>query len=142
MAERLADGYYAVPDPDNAATMTCWRVKDDGMHPHPAKAWYGPDRPLRKDAPGKPGTDEYIAWMRDYFDTWTAWARRVKDAIAADPVAAQRHFAAKTAHCCVCGRALTDGASKILGIGPDCREKVPNHVLMAHLAATRGEPSD
>lgn len=133
----LRDGYYAVLDPDDEGTMTCWRVKDGGLHPHPAKAWYGPARPLRKDAPGKPGTDEYIAWMRDYFDRWTSWALRVKEAIEADPLAAQRGFAETTAHCCVCGRALTDGASKTLGIGPDCRERVPHDLLMAYLAEVK-----
>lgn len=32
----LPDGYFAVPDPDDPFTTTCWRVKDDSggaMHP-------------------------------------------------------------------------------------------------------------
>src|SRR5687768_12342969 len=80
----LPDGYYAIPDPDDAATMTYWRAKDGGLHPHPAKAWYGPPRPLRKDAPGPKGCPEFQDWMRTYFDQWMAWVRRVRDELGMD----------------------------------------------------------
>jgi hypothetical protein len=136
-APPLTDGYYAVLDPDDDSTMTCWRVKDGGIHPHPAKAWYGPERPLRKDAPGPKGSPEFQDWMREYFDLWTGWARRVRNAIAASPITAQHEFAKATGHCCSCGRPLTDGASRVLGIGPDCRERIPHPVLMAYLAEVR-----
>ncbi|WP_026931193.1 DUF6011 domain-containing protein [Glycomyces tenuis] len=133
----LPDGYYAVPDPDDPDTMTRWRVDSGGMHPHPAKTWYGPARPLRKDAPGKPGTDEYIAWMRDYFDEWGSWARRVKEAIEANPLIARFHFTESTGHCHNCGRVLTDGTSRTLGIGPDCRERIPHDLFSAYLAEVK-----
>src|SRR5699024_4763917 len=73
---RLPAGFYAVPDPDDESVMARWRVKGGKWSPHPAKTWYGPARPLRKDAPDAPGTDAYIAWMRAHFDQYDAWRRR------------------------------------------------------------------
>lgn len=133
----LPDGFYAVPDPDDPDTMTRWRVDGGGMHPHPAKTWYGPARPLRRDTPGPKGSPEYVAWMRSYFDEWTSWARRVRDAIEANPLTARFHFAESTARCHNCGRALTDGKSRTLGIGPDCFQRVPHDLLMAYLAEVK-----
>ena len=127
----LPDGYYAVPDPDDTTAMTYWRAKGGGLHPHPAKTWYGPARPLRQDAPSPKGGPEFQEWMRDYFDRWTAWARRVRDSLAIDPAATARRFADLTTRCCVCGRALTDAESKVLGIGPDCRSRLDPHGVAA-----------
>ena len=50
----LPDGYYAVPDPDDASTVTLWQVQGGSMKARPAKARYGPQA-YRKDAPGRPG---------------------------------------------------------------------------------------
>ena len=40
--------------------------------------------------------------------------------IAADPAAAQMRFARELTRCFMCGRMLTDEASRARGIGPDC----------------------
>ena len=129
----LPDGFYAVPDPDDESVMTRWRVKGGKWSPHPAKTWYGPARPLRKDAPDAPGTDAYIAWMRAHFDQYDAWRRRTLAAIEANPLLARWRFAESTAHCNNCGRALTDGSSRLMGIGPDCRDLIPSNLLAAYL---------
>ena len=132
----LPDGYYAVPDPDDTTVMTLWQVKDGIPKARPPKARYGPQA-LRKDIPGRPGEDEYIAWMRAHFDVVGDWLRRMRAAIAANPQAAMRAYAALTNHCCNCGRALTGSTSKALGVGPDCRERMPHNVLMAYLAEVK-----
>lgn len=133
----LPDGFYAVPDPDDESVMTRWRVKNGKWSPHPAKTHYGPARPLRKDAPGLNGSPEYAAWMRKFLDRHNAWRRRVVDAIEANPLLARFRFAESTAHCHNCGRALTDGKSRTLGIGPDCFQRVPHDLLMAYLAEVK-----
>jgi hypothetical protein len=120
----LPDGYYAVPDPDNAATMTYWRVKDGARYRWPAKARYGPVPPPRKDAPGVKGSPEWIAWAKEYGDRRWAWNVRVDAALTAAPATAAKRFAELTTKCCCCGRGLTDARSKVLGIGPDCRSRV------------------
>lgn len=54
----LLDGYYAVPDPDDPTTITCWRVKDDdgrALNASPTGAQYGPTL-YRRDVPK--GTDQ------------------------------------------------------------------------------------
>ncbi|MEU5157347.1 DUF6011 domain-containing protein [Glycomyces sp. NPDC021274] len=133
----LADGYYAVLDPDDDTTMTCWRVKGGRVKAHPAKARYGPVLPRRKDAPGPPGSDEFTVWFDEIAERLNDWYARLHAAIEASPLAAQVEFAKATGHCCNCGRALKDGASRVLGIGPDCRERIPHPVLMAYLAEVR-----
>jgi hypothetical protein len=130
----LPDGYYAVPDPDAPALMTLWHVKDGKTNARPPKGTrYGPQA-RRGDVPGRPGDDEYIAWMRKYFDAVTEWHGRVRAAIAANPQAAMRAYAALTNHCCNCGRFLRDGTSRAIGIGPDCRERMPQDLMRAYLA--------
>jgi hypothetical protein len=133
----LPDGYYAVPDPDAPALMTLWHVKGGNPKARPPKGLrYGPQA-LRKDIPGRPGEDEYIAWMRNHFGTVADWHRRVREALAVNPQAAMRAYAALTNHCCNCGRPLTGGTSKALGVGPDCRERMPHELLMAYLAEVK-----
>ncbi|GAB3224241.1 hypothetical protein GCM10027447_12660 [Glycomyces halotolerans] len=34
-------------------------------------------------------------------------------------------------------RRLTDGTSRLLGIGPDCRDRIPHELLMAYLAEVK-----
>lgn len=47
----------------------------------------------------------------------------VLGAIAADPAAAMRRYAAELGRCGFCGRTLTDEVSRAAGIGPDCADR-------------------
>lgn len=125
----LTDGYYAIPDPDNPATMTYWRAENGCIAMWPAKAWYGPARLLKRDAPTD--RDERNAWARAWFDRSQDWLARVRVAIEADPHAALKRYAEFSVRCCQCGRALTDDTSKVLGIGPECRRGIDPAVLCA-----------
>lgn len=125
----LPDGYYAITDPDNAATMTYWRAANGLIAMWPAKAWYGPARLLKRDAPTD--RDEYRAWATAWSDRSQAWLLSVRDAIEADPHAALRRFAQFSIRCCQCARTLTDDTSKVLGIGPDCRRGISTALLAA-----------
>lgn len=115
----LPDGYYAVLDPADPDTMTYWRARAGRLTAWPAKAWHGPARLLRRDAPA--GQGARIEWMRDWQNTYEAWLQLLDAALLADPGTARKQFAELTVRCCQCGRALTDDTSKVLGIGPDCR---------------------
>lgn len=119
MTAPLPDGYYAITDPDNAETMTYWRASKGRLAIWPAKAWYGPARLLKRDAPAD--RDEMRAWYTAWSDTWAAWATRVRTALDADQAAALRRFARFSIRCCQCGRRLTDDTSKVYGVGPECR---------------------
>jgi hypothetical protein len=117
----LPDGYYAVPDPDDAARMTLWRVAGDLLHPSPANAKYGPAL-TKRDIPAGLETAE----QRDFIRTWhetvrLPWVRAVRAAVAADVEAAGARFAETAVRCRDCGRLLTDETSKAAGRGPDCR---------------------
>ncbi|GGX02105.1 DUF6011 domain-containing protein [Streptomyces chryseus] len=123
----LPHGYYAVLDPANPDTMTYWRVRGETVTAWPAKAWYGPARPLKRDAPAD--ADERIAWLREWQAGYREWLRTVRAALDRDPAAARRNFADLTTRCCQCGRALTDDRSKVLGVGPECRRGVSEELL-------------
>lgn len=125
----LSDGYYAVTDPDNAATMTYWRAKNGRLTAWPAKAWYGPPKLFKRDAPAD--RDAKRAWYTAWADSWAAWATRVRTGLEAEPHAALRRFAQFAIRCCQCGRVLTDDTSKVYGIGPDCRRGVSTEFLAA-----------
>lgn len=131
------DGYYALPDPDNAATMTYWRTHNGRLQRWPAKAWYGPARLLKRDAPTD--RDAKIAWMRAWNEQYLAWLQRVTAAITADPQTSRARFAAFTIRCCDCGRALTDAKSKTLGVGPECRRGYDEAWLAATLTPVIAE---
>lgn len=115
----IPDGYYAVPDPDNPQTMTYWRYRNGSGQRWPAKAWYGPPRLLKRDAPTD--RDELNAWGRAWNERYFAWHDRVIAAIAAAPDECRARFAALATRCSWCARTLTDEKSKLLGYGPDCR---------------------
>lgn len=54
----------------------------------------------------------------------TEHVAKVLEAVKADPKAASILYGIKLEHCGICGRALTVGESRELGIGPICREKM------------------
>ncbi|MFE0243286.1 DUF6011 domain-containing protein [[Kitasatospora] papulosa] len=125
----LPDGYYAVLDPADTDTMTYWRARGGRLTPWPAKAWHGPARPLRRDAPADQA--ERIAWLRAWDEEYMAWLRLLQAALDGDPGTARRQFADLTVRCCQCGRALHDDTSKVVGIGPDCRSGLSPEALAA-----------
>jgi hypothetical protein len=130
----LADGYYAALDPDGpdepgGDAMTLWRVRYGDVMRYPKKAIYGPVLP-RKNAPADP--EERYAWFCAGSDYYQLWKSRVIAALRADPVAAQLRFAEHTGRCCVCARVLT-GDSRKTGVGPGCRDKLPDGLLSAAL---------
>jgi hypothetical protein len=116
-------GYYAVPDPDDAAKLTLWRVVNGLPHPSPANARYGP-RLLKTAIPADLNRDGQREFIRTFHETVRLpWVRAVHAAIAADPDGAGDRFAETTVHCRDCGRPLTDETSKARRRGPDCYEK-------------------
>ncbi|MDT0306848.1 DUF6011 domain-containing protein [Streptomyces sp. DSM 44917] len=59
---------------------------------------------------------------------------RVQAALEADPGTARRRFADFAIRCCHCGRTLHDDASKVFGIGPECRKGLSPQALAAIFA--------
>lgn len=112
----IPDGHYAVPAPDHPDQRTYWQARRGVLTPWPRRGRYGPwattpayDRPA-------PGSRAYLALLTAH----TAWMDAIRTAIAADPAAAQRRFAGEVVRCWICGRRLTDPASRQRGLGPDC----------------------
>lgn len=134
---RKAPEYFAVPDPADAGRMTYWRSAGRGLRAWPPAARYGP-RLLRREVPagltGKPLRAFVTAWYRQHV---APWHDAIKTAIAEDPQKCAARFAALTTRCCLCGRSLTDPASKTYGIGPDCRAGLPG-ILLAELTEAVG----
>jgi hypothetical protein len=127
MTTALPNGYYAAIDPADLTTMTYWRSRNGIVSIWPKRAWYGPARPLKRDAPAD--ADERIAWLREWQAGYLTWLRGVHAVIDQDPAGARRQFAALTTRCCLCGRALTDDRSKVLGVGPECRRDLDEAML-------------
>ncbi|MFE4691232.1 DUF6011 domain-containing protein [Streptomyces sp. NPDC056749] len=123
----LPNGYYAAIDPADPSTVTYWRSHAGIVSVWPKHAWYGPARPLKRNAPAD--ADERIAWLRKWQAGYTAWLRTVHAVIDQNPAAARRKFAELSTRCCVCGRPLHDDRSKVLGVGPDCREGLSEDML-------------
>jgi len=124
--------YYAVPDPNDPNRMTYWqRGPAGGLTPHPPRTRYSP-RLLRSDVPDWLTGRERQTWVEDWArqHVWP-WYAAIHAAIDADPQACTARFAAFTTRCCECGRTLRDPVSKTYGIGPDCRDGIPNEVLAA-----------
>lgn len=120
--------YFAVPDPDSG-DMTYWyqdKYNRLASWP-PKKSHYGPRAPKCPE-----GVDQYdhLPVLRQWVDEVRhPWWNKVKAEIARDPDAASARFAQFSSRCCVCGKTLTDAASKVYGIGPECRAGFPPAVL-------------
>lgn len=129
--DAIPDGYYAVLDPHTVGTMTYWRrvrtAKADALRTWPAKAWHGPPVPRRADLPElREDRDRFVA---DWQATRRKYLGEVIASIADRPEVAARCFAALCIRCWSCGRPLHDKTSKVVGIGPDCREGMDPAVL-------------
>jgi Family of unknown function (DUF6011) len=142
----LSEGYYAVPDPLNEGEMSYWRRKDKGKHkrpafdPWPLKAKYGP-RLLTSDPrlKGLKG-EKRRAFVRGWYESVKgSYMAQVVEAIAADPVKAGKHFAELQLRCCMCGRRLTTKESKVIGIGPECRQGLPKDFVDNYFPPLVGE---
>ncbi len=122
-------GYYAVPDPAGDS-MTYWRRGARGaVKPWPVKARYGPVL-YTKEVPAVLKGTARREWVGKWYSTVrTPWDEAIQGAIQADPVGCRARFTVFTSRCCVCGRTLTDDASKVFGIGPDCRAEVSDDFL-------------
>lgn len=127
----VPDGYYATPDPRDPAQMTYWRMRAGQPTVWPPRARYGPTL-LRSDVPAGLRAEERSRWIQDWWTTVAQpWHQAILDQLAGDPAAAGARFAELTTRCCNCGRALTDAASRVYGIGPDCRAGLPGEWLAA-----------
>lgn len=130
----VPDGYYAVLDPDDPTTMTYWRQNTDRhgpvLVPWPPRARYGPAY-LRRDVPKDPA--ERIEFGRRFQARLSAGMGKARAALTADPDTARARFAVWQIRCCVCGRALSDRKSKVVGVGPECRRGEDEAVLAAVL---------
>lgn len=131
--------YFAVADPDDPGRITYWRRSANGqLAQWPAKACYGPAL-YRKPGPGHQhvipagldGEDRrqwMLRWIEDVSAPWYRW---VHGAIEADPVTAAARFATLKCACIICGRSLSDAASRAYGVGPECRGSWPDALLAA-----------
>lgn len=141
--QAIATRYYAVPDPTTGA-MTYWRRDRRGRlaaWPTRPQAHYGPQ--LWSRLTREPGPHDHrvpagvagaarAAWVRDWYATvGRPWHDAIRAAIDADPEAALARFATLGSRCACCGRELTDADSKVLGVGPECRRGVPEHLVLA-----------
>ncbi len=128
----LPEGFYAVPDPrPDTNEMTYWRARPGQFGAWPKKARYGPtltrdDLPEGMDPRSEGGQAFIQRWIeRERDPYWSA----IVEAIASEPLTAQHRFADFTVRCCSCGKKLTNDASKVYGIGPECRKGLPQEVL-------------
>lgn len=111
----IPDGYYAVPAPDRPDQRTYWQARHGVLTPWPRQARYGPWAAPAYTRPS-PRSRAYLTWLA----AAQSWMDAIRTAIAADPAAAQRRYAAEVVGCWICGRRLTDPVSRDRGIGPDC----------------------
>lgn len=123
--------YYAVPDPRDG-TMTYWREDKRGrLTAWPTTVRYGPVL-LAADVPSELAGKQRDAWISAWFcEHAYPWHDAIRAAITAAPDRCRARFASFTSRCCFCGRELTDPASKVYGIGPDCRHGLSDAVLSA-----------
>jgi len=121
--------YFAVPDSDTGA-MTYWfrdkRGAIRGWPPRVGELEYGPECPSR----GNLEEEAYFAVVRAWaVTTRSPWRERVIQVIADDPAGCAARFAVFQSRCCVCNKTLTDAASKVYGVGPECRAGYPPSFL-------------
>lgn len=122
----IPDGFYAVPDPDEPADLTAWRMQSrpNGGHsfgPTPKGNRLGPMARLTQDQlPAD--RDARAAFLADLGRQQSDYISRAAAAILADLDGAQRRYAAAVLRCYRCNHKLRDAVSKELGIGPECRK--------------------
>jgi Family of unknown function (DUF6011) len=136
----LPDGYYAIDDPHHLEQVTYWRRAQvrSQFGPWPPKARYGPVL-RRSDVPDGLSGQARDEWVRRWFtEVREPYDAAVREAIAADPVAAGKRFADLLTRCCLCGRKLSDARSKVYGIGPECRQGISAEVLAAYFVPRVG----
>lgn len=97
-ADRLPEGRFAVPDPDDGSRLTFWRVEStnrDGsrkeLRPWPPDVRWAPWRP---DYPEGLDAGQRREWSQRWYDeVYFGWKEQVIEAIAADPQGAADEFA-------------------------------------------------
>lgn len=95
----VEDGYYATPGADGA--LRFYRVK---THARSGRVYVN------------------VQASDDWHDVHFSAYRAILDAVAADPAAAARRYAAELGRCFRCNRTLTDAASRARGRGPICAD--------------------
>lgn len=150
----IETSYYAVRDPETY-DMTFWyRDTRDRFQPWPRKpqARYGPM--LWNRLTKEPGMHDYLvpsdvlggdqpAWVGNWYRTVRdPWMAAVHGEIERHPGLAMARFASIKSRCCLCGRVLDDPDSKVSGIGPECRKRLPDSLVASireHTAILFGE---
>lgn len=126
--------YYAIPDPDDSTRITYWRETGRKLAPWPGKVHYGP-RLRKRDFPAGTPRQQF-----EYADRWMLeirhpWEAKIRAAVDANPDEATARFAALTTRCGFCGKKLTDERSKVIGVGPDCRDGFPDELIARFVEA-------
>lgn len=131
--------YVAVPDPEDCAQMTFWRVdRYDRLVAWPNRASYGPTL-WRVSGPGRShvipaglkGGDRREWVQRWFHDVRASWMNKVCAVIDGDRVAAGATFAALSTCCAACGKSLRDPASRTRALGSDCVKKFSAETIAA-----------
>lgn len=130
--------YHALPDPDDAGRMTYWRCDDSGrLREWPAKARYGPIL-TKAMVPASLDHEARRRWMLNWIETVSGpWHQQIRNTIDAEPQMTAARFADLKRCCAMCGRPLDEPTSRVYGVGPDCRDKLPPAMLPALLEAMR-----
>lgn len=125
---RIPDGYYAIEGPSELDGVTYWRKKGQEFKPWPPKARYGPIAEIkRSDLPADRMEREET--LRKLHTDQVLYIAHAAGIIRSDVEVARARFARLCTRCWSCGKKLTDNASKVYGIGPDCRSGMSDEVL-------------
>lgn len=123
--------YFAVPDPLDPTKTSFWYRSQTGRDAGQIKPW-PPRRStwgqlLKVDVPHDKRTEPkaYREFVRGHFAAVGVARGQVEILIERDPQAAAAAFSHWAIRCCVCGKTLTDERSKVYGVGPDCRARMP-----------------
>jgi hypothetical protein len=133
--------FFAVPDPGDAARVTCWRRNHRAaLVAWPAEASYGPTL-LERDLP--PGLDP--EGRRDHLIGWFAchvapWRAAVEYAVTTDPFGCGVQFANYTGRCCACPRRLQSHGDRVTGACAGCRARLASDDLAGLVAAMGRKP--